>query len=191
MRRFAPHGAPQPERLGSRDIARVRRFAVTALVAFVASTATGQQTASFAGHWQYLQPPDKEGEILVLLHSSGRWRGIMNGLERTGEHGLFYYVVEVENLVVDPNGSIRFEVGNRSYFRKRPALSDLAGRGDGGFARSRMHFAGRMEGRELILRCEDEDRSCPDSTLRFKRLARTLEPDHPLQARPDGAPERR
>ena len=41
-----------------------------------------------AGRWQYLQPPDKEGEVLELFVSSGRWRGIMNGLERAGEHGL-------------------------------------------------------------------------------------------------------
>ena len=156
---------------------RAAGFAITVLLAFITSTATAQQAVeNLAGHWQYLQPPDQEGEILVLLRSSGRWRGIMNGLERTGDHGLYYYVVEVENLVVDPNGSIRFEVGYRSFFRSRPALSDRAREGDAGFARGRMRFAGRVEGRDLILRCEDEDRSCPDSTLRFMRLARKLEP---------------
>jgi hypothetical protein len=126
--------------------------------------------ASLAGRWQYLQPPDTEGEVLDLLASSGQWRGVMNGLERAGEHGLFYYVVEVGKLAVAPDAGISFEIGERSFFTKRPALSHLGGDGDGGSARSRMRFSGRIVGEEVVLQCADEDRSCPDSTLRFKRL---------------------
>jgi len=147
-------------------------LAAVAPIAFVALAAVAQQSApALAGRWQYLQPPDKEGEVLDLFVSSGRWRGIMNGLERAGEHGLFYYVVEVERLAVEPDGSIRFEIGERSFFRKRPALSQLRGEGDGGLARSRMRFSGRIEGADLVLRCQDDDGSCPDSTIPFKKIA--------------------
>jgi hypothetical protein len=134
---------------------------------------------SLAGRWQYLQLPDTEGEILDLVASSEHWRGIMNGLERAGEHGLFYYVVEVEKLTAAPDGSIGFEIGERSFFTKRHALSRLGGNGDGGFARSRMRFSWRTVGEDIVLQCADEDGSCPESTLRFKRLTTPLVPGQP------------
>lgn len=134
-----------------------------------------------AGRWQYLQPPDIEGEVLDLFVSSGRWRGVMNGLERAGEHGLFYYVAELEGLEVSPDGGIRFEVGERSLFDRRPALSELGGKGDAGVVRDRMRFSGRLESGDLVLRCAGAGGSCPDSTLRFKRI--TASPKPPAASR--------
>lgn len=148
----------------------VALFILTALAA-VAIAAPSEP--GLVGRWQYLQPPDQEGEVLDLSYSAGRWHGVMNGLERAGEHGLFYYVVAVGNLAVETDGGIRFEIGERSFHHKRPALSHLGGQGDGGFARSRMRFAGRLEGGDLVLRCEDDDGSCPDSILRFKKIPAT------------------
>jgi hypothetical protein len=145
-----------------------------ALLALISSAVLGQPPASLLpGRWQYLQPPDTEGEILDLVVSADGWRGIMNGLERAGEHGLFYYVAEVEQLAVEPDGNLSFEVGSRSFFSQRPALSQLAGEGDSGFARARLSFAGRLEAGDLVLRCTDDDGSCPDSTLRFERITAT------------------
>lgn len=153
---------------------------VAALTAIFQLPCSSQELpTSLAGRWQYLQPPDTEGEVLDLVASSEHWRGIMNGLERAGEHGLFYYVVEVEKLTVAPDGSIGFEIGERSFFTKRPALSRLGGNGDGGFARSRLRFSGRTVGEDIVLQCADEDGSCPDSTLRFKRLTTPLVPGQP------------
>lgn len=146
-------------------------LAAVALVALFSHPCNSQELpSSLAGRWQYLQSPDTKGEILDLVTSSGQWRGIMNGLERAGEHGLFYYVIEIEKLAVTPDGSISFEIGERELFTKRPVLSHLGGNGDGGFTRYRMRFSGRMVGEEIVLQCDDEDGSCPDSSLRFKRL---------------------
>ncbi len=142
--------------------------------------------ASLAGRWQYLQPPDTEGEVLDLFTTSNHWRGIMNGLERAGEHGLFYYVVEIEKLVVLPDGNISFEIGERQFFAQRPALSHLGGNGDSGFARLHLRFSGRIVGGDLVLYCSDEDGSCPDSTLRFKKLSTLPDPGPAFQR---GAPK--
>ena len=71
-------------------MARFSFLALTTLVvAMNGGPAESDPTAPLAGRWQYLQPPDTEGEVLDLSVASGQWRGIMNGLERAGEHGLF------------------------------------------------------------------------------------------------------
>ena len=105
---------------------RLRLFEITALVALTSSAAIAKQSEpSFAGRWQYLQPPDTEGEILDLFVSSGNWRGTMNGLERAGEHGLFYYVTAIENTEVAPDGTIRFNGRLEVSWRLAPASRNL------------------------------------------------------------------
>jgi hypothetical protein len=140
----------------------------------VGATLAQSSAPDIVGRWQYIQPPDRHGEILDISLSNGRYKGIMNGLERAGEHGLFYYVVEVSDLSIGVDGSMRFTVGPRSYYRQRPKLSVLGASGDGGGTRESMHFSGRLEGHELVLQCKDPGFSCPDSSLRFKRLSTKL-----------------
>ena len=160
------------------EIAALVAFAV--LVALPGCDAGATEVGPMlAGRWQYVQPPDPEGEVLDLIAFSGRWRGIMNGLERAGEHGLYYYVAEVENIEVAPDGAIRFEVGERTLHSRRPAISSLAAARDAGAAgvvRDRMRFTGRVEAGDLVLRCVDPGGSCPDSTLRFRRMPASPDP---------------
>lgn len=157
---------------------RVRLLGIVTLVAVAhCASATTQAAPPLAGRWQYIQPPDAEGEVLDLLVSSGKWRGFLNGLERAGEHGVFYYVAELESVEVAPDGAIRFEVGERSLSSRRPALSAPGGAGDAGVVRDRMRFAGRLEGGDLVLRCVGPGGSCPDSTLRFKRISGIADSD--------------
>ena len=161
------------------------QMTVTALILALvaASVSANDRELSLAGRWRYLQPPDAEGEVLELRVSSGQWIGIMNGLERMGEHGLYYYVVEVESLEVTPGGAVRFAVGERTLFRRRPPLSRLGEiRDDAGLARDRLRFAGRLEALDLVLRCIG---SCPDTVLRFQRIA--AGPGLPRPARRDTA----
>jgi hypothetical protein len=152
--------------MGLRHIACALAGILLVSAAFAQSPAPG-----IVGRWQYIQLPDRQGEILDISLFNGRYQGIMNGLERAGEHGLFYYVVEVSDLSIAPDGSIRFTVGPRSYFRQRPKLSVLGAKGNAGGTRESMRFSGRLEGSELVLQCKDPGLSCPDSTLRFKRLS--------------------
>ena len=150
------------------------RYAAWALAGILLACATYAQSPSLEieGRWQYLQPPDRQGEILDISFVNGRYRAIMNGLERAGEHGLFYYVVEVSDLAVAADGSVHFTVGPRTFFHKRPKLSVPGVAGDAGGTKESMHFSGRIEGRELVLRCgKDPGLSCPDATLRFRKLS--------------------
>jgi hydrogenase maturation factor HypE len=94
----------------------------------------------------------------------------MNGLERAGEHGLFYYVVEASDLAIGAGSTISFTVGERSFVSRRPPLSKLGVEGTRGLARDQMRFRGKMEGGDVVLICEGAGNSCPASTLRFKRI---------------------
>jgi hypothetical protein len=149
------------------------RDALLALLFLSVATVAQAQTsdAALVGRWQYRQPPDTEGEVLDVYFSSGRYRAILNGLERAGEHGLFYYVVEPADLAVAADGSISFTVGARTFFSKRPPLSRLGGEGGSGASRERMRFQGRIAGADLVLKCEGPPGSCPDTILRFKRIS--------------------
>ena len=148
-----------------------RQLLVAAVLVMAYSSAAAQAPQPLAGRWQYLQAPDNEGEVLDLSISSGHWRGIMNGLLRSGDHGVYYYVVEIENVRVDTNGTIRFEVRERQLASKRPPLSVLGGKTDAGVDRYRMQFTGRIEAGDLVLQCADpKGGSCPASSMRFKRM---------------------
>jgi len=124
--------------------------------------------SALSGRWQYVQPPDSEGEILSLARIQGQWSGVLNGLAREGEHGLFYYVVKVEDLAVSEEGRVSFTVGRRSLHNERPGISGIGVRGDAGFSGTPMLFSGRMEGGSLLFECTGED--CPDTTMRFEKM---------------------
>ena len=143
----------------------------SAVVSLVLVLAAGDSAPSPVGRWQYLQPPDREGEVLDISVTDGQLKGIMNGLERAGEHGLYYYVVEVSDLAVAADGTVRFSVGTRTFFSKRPEFSKLGVEGDSGLARDVMEFEGRIVGADLVLKCRGDAGSCPDSILKFKRVA--------------------
>jgi hypothetical protein len=147
-------------------------FGLVAIWCCALASAAEPIAPSVVGRWQYIQPPDREGEVLDVLPSANGYRGIMNGLERAGAHGLFYYVVEVKDMTVALDGAVSFIVGERAFYSKRPPLSATGMAGQSGFAREPMRFDGRLEGSDLVLTCVDTAGSCPDKTLRFKRITR-------------------
>lgn len=152
----------------------LRAFSRGLLLALSAAAVIGTAGAQpeLAGRWQYLQPPDRQGEVLDIVLEGGRHRAVMNGLERAGEHGLFYYVAEAADLTVAPDGSISFIIGERVLFRKRPPLSRPGSEGNAGVTRDTLRFHGKMERGTLVLRCDAPPGACPDTVLHFKRLAR-------------------
>lgn len=169
MKVLFPAARCQDARRGS--FPRRLLIALTALTALtVIGTAAAQP--ALAGRWQYLQPPDRQGEVLDILLEGGRHRAVMNGLERAGEHGLFYYVVEASDFSVAQDGSIGFTIGERVFFSKRPPLSRLGSEGNVGMTRDTLRFHGKMEGGMLVLECRGAPGACPDAVMRFERLGR-------------------
>jgi hypothetical protein len=132
------------------------------------------------GTWEYRQANiaatgglDAEGERLELFAADGP-RGRYFGLEREGEHGLYYTATEVSRLALDEAGTLTFTVPARTLYRRRPAsLEDAAAldtAGDrAGFTRETLSFAGRIEDGALVLYCAADGPACPERVMRFTR----------------------
>ena len=127
----------------------------------------------FLGNWEYRQAAghgfDAEGERLELSCNGQTLRGLYHGLERAGEHGLFYTLVEVRDLKAAA-GMISFVVPERELFQKPPSSLDAVRQKrlpSSGHTRDQLHFQGRVEDRKLVLTCTAEDGSCPDRRMVF------------------------
>ena len=128
----------------------------------------------FLGTWEYRQAAgdgfDAEGERLELSCSGGGLTGLYHGLERMGEHGLFYTLVEVRGLKVDQAGLISFVVPERELFQKAPSTLDAIRQKrlpSSGVTRDPLHFQGRVEDRKLVLTCTADGGACPDRRMVF------------------------
>ncbi len=128
------------------------------------------------GTWEYRQAAgsgyDREGERLEFSWKDQSIRGVYFGLEREGEHGLFYTAVEMKNLTVGPNGEVAFVVPERDMFDKRPNSAEEARqktRTPVGLTRDELDMRGRITGGTLTLQCVSKGPSCPDRLMVFKK----------------------
>lgn len=126
------------------------------------------------GAWEYRQAAgdgfDAEGERLDLSCGDRVLRGWYHGLEREGDHGLFYTLVEVRNLKVDQAGLISFVVPERELFRQRPSTLAAVQQKrllPSGITRDQLHFRGRVESRKLVLTCAAQGNACPEHRMVF------------------------
>ena len=109
-----------------------------------------------------------------LLPGGDGPQGRYFGLEREGEHGLYYTATEVSRLELDEEGTLTFVVPARTLYRRRPdslegaATLDAAGE-RAGFTREPLAFAGQIEGAALVLYCSADGPACPERVMRFER----------------------
>jgi hypothetical protein len=132
--------------------------------------------AGWTGRWEYRQKAgdgyDEEGERLELSCRAGSLAGLYYGLEREGEHGLFYTLTEVRNLQLSPEGELSFTVPGRALFHQRPAtLQEVEHKklASAGFTRDELHMKGKLQGTTLSLSCTSQAISCPEDVMVFRR----------------------
>lgn len=135
--------------------------------------------ARFLGSWEYRQRNsssptgyDNQGEILKLIQVCGVIKGFYFGLERTGEHGLWYTLVEIQYVKVSEDGRITFMVPARNLYRDRPdSLKDIETlrNTSTGFTRTELKFQGQLKNNDLILHCISEPSECPEEVMVFRK----------------------
>jgi hypothetical protein len=92
------------------------------------------------------------------------------GLERMGEHGLFYTAVQARAVAVDADGNVRLTIPARRLFRTRPAsLAEAAKLEAAGSTKDELALTGRRVANTLELSCSGPAGSCPDSRMVFRR----------------------
>ncbi|HAS53635.1 MAG: hypothetical protein A2X56_12175 [Nitrospirae bacterium GWC2_57_13] len=126
------------------------------------------------GTWEYRQAAgesfDNEGEILQIARNNGLLHCVYFGLEREGDHGLFYTAVKIKDLTVKSNGEVSFTVPERDLFTKRPKNVQEAGHDklrSAGFTRNELQMRGHLQGDRLTLHCTSKSNSCPDGVMVF------------------------
>lgn len=162
-------------RIGPNRLAPLAGAAVALAVLTPGSLAAQR---ALAGTWEYRQANsarpdgfDAEGERLVIdSGTGGRVSAQYFGLEREGEHGLFYTAVDVGALDVAADGTIRFIVPARTLYRTRPTtLADAARLESAGSTTDVLTFTGRVTGDILALTCAARAGACPAARLVFHR----------------------
>jgi hypothetical protein len=128
------------------------------------------------GTWEYRQRAgdgyDTEGERLELSCTGGSLQGLYHGLEREGEHGLFYTLVEMTDLKISPEGELSFRVPERELFHTRPKdPQEVGGKKlrSAGFTRDELHMHGRIKAGMITLTCTANSSSCPEGLMVFRK----------------------
>lgn len=139
----------------------------------------GETLDSYVGTWEYRQRNsgtktgyDDEGEKLQFSKRNGILEGIYFGLQREGEHGLFYTVVKVKNVKVTADGGISFVVPERDLFSERPtSLAEAAEKKNerAGLTRNELKMQGKVEKGRLLLECISRHYECPDKLMSFDK----------------------
>jgi len=99
-------------------------------------------------------------------------RGLYFGLERAREHGLFYTLVEMKELMVTPDGALWFLVPERELFSERPRnLEEIPLKKVtwAGMTRDTLVMRGRLERGNLYLTCTSTVGLCPDKVMMFRK----------------------
>jgi len=98
--------------------------------------------------------------------------GLYHGLERAGEHGLFYTLVETRELTVSSDGALSFLVPERELYSERPRnLEEIRMKKVtwAGVTRDTLVMRGRVERGNLYLTCTSTNGECPDKVMMFRK----------------------
>ena len=152
------------------------------LIVFLAATVllfplfvSAAGTETFLGTWEYRQRAgkgyDSEGERIELRSTGGALTGAYFGLEREGEHGLFYTAVEIKDIKVE-QGRISFTIPERHLFSDRPkSLKEgkLNESKSSGYTRDELKMQGQMRDGSLMVTCSSHSNTCPDKVMEFRK----------------------
>ena len=161
---------------------RVPRGRAALLAVALAAAVPPAQRPALEGTWEYRQANsarpqgvDAEGERLVIARAAdGTLTAQYFGLEREGEHGLFYTAVEATAVGATDAGGITLTVPARQLHRTRPrSLTHARALESAGQTRELLTFSARLHADgTLVAACTAAPGACPDATMVFRRRQR-------------------
>ena len=86
--------------------------------------------------------------------------------------GLWYTLVEIQDIALSTDGKIAFKVPARKLYPERPtSLKDMEKQKNAqtGFTRVELFFQGQLENDDLILRCTSGPIDCPEDVMVFRK----------------------
>ncbi len=153
----------------------LKGFFLAAAVLLFPLFASAAGTEAFLGTWEYRQRAgkgyDSEGEKLELRSKGGTLTGVYFGLEREGEHGLFYTAVEIKDLKVEQE-RIFFTIPDRHLFSDRPESlkeAKLNESKSSGYTRDELKMQGQLKDGSLMVACSSDLNTCPDKVMEFRK----------------------
>jgi hypothetical protein len=165
-----------PDDRGSR--ARLRLLAFSVSAAMCLGSAKPLAHLWVVGTWEYRQRNiasvtlvDPEGERLVIPLAGEEVIIAYYGLEREGEHGLYYTAVHAADVQRANDVGVEFTVPARNLYRIRPkSIAHAATLESAGALNHSLRFVAERRGEVLVVTCTSDDGSCPESTMTFQRM---------------------
>jgi hypothetical protein len=94
---------------------------------------------------------------LRLFHQNGLWKGVFFGPSPEGEHGLFFFYADFEDIQVDDAATVDFRIRKGKLYQNEITLDNYTSLGeDNGYSRTLIHFSGQLTGDTLRLTCASE-----------------------------------
>ncbi len=122
--------------------------------------------------YQYLYDSEVPDHLFTLIFKceGNGLKGKIFGPDPEGEHGLWFFRADLENLKVDSLDNIEFEFSQGHLYPDRITMDnylDSLNTDNAGFSRGQIYFKGKMSGDSIVFKCSP-DYDCYDATMTFR-----------------------
>jgi hypothetical protein len=122
--------------------------------------------------YQYLSNSEVPEHLFTLIFKckEDRLKGKIFGPDPEGEHGLWFFRADLENLKIDSLNNIEFEFSQGYLYPDRITMDnylDSLNTDNAGFSRGQIYYKGKISGDSIVFKC-DPDYDCYDQVMTFR-----------------------
>jgi len=122
--------------------------------------------------YQYLYDSEVPDHLFTLIFKceDNGLKGKIFGPDPEGEHGLWFFRADLENIKVDSVNNIEFEFSQGYLYPDRITMDnylDSLNTDNAGFSRGQIYYKGKISGDSIVFKCSP-DYDCYDATMTFR-----------------------
>jgi hypothetical protein len=122
--------------------------------------------------YQYLYDSEVPDHLFTLIFNceESKLKGKIFGPDPEGEHGLWFFRADLDNLKIDSLNNIEFDFSQGYLYPDRITMDnylDSLSTDNAGFSRGQIYFKGKMSGDSIVFRC-NPDYDCYDEIMTFR-----------------------